>query len=193
MSPFRLSFRLSARIDRGPVGILGAPLLVPLPLLCALPFCALPFCGGPSGNMGALDFSKRFRSSSASFRLVSSASLSRSAFGMNLGFAAAASSSRFALRMSSMLGGCFLWTGLGFFVLVGAERGAMVGAPSSSGCEADIMASQVVGDGMSGLSATQDNIRRGAESDALLESARVWCCVLSTRQSKVEVMRARRR
>ena len=86
------------RIALGPVGT-DAALLDPFddaPLLwyvSTVPFAASRF----------------LRASSTSFCRFSSAMRSRSAFDKNLGFAAAASFSRFAFSMSSMLGGCFLF------------------------------------------------------------------------------------
>ena len=88
------------RIDAGPVG--GSERMA----------------RGPVGTDGALldpfvawneSVACLLRVSSTSFRRFSSAIRSRSAFERNLGFAAAASFSRFAFSMSSMLGGCFLF------------------------------------------------------------------------------------
>lgn len=84
----------ASRIDRGPTGTDDAPV------------CIDASCEGFHTAPPPLAASRLFCASSTSFRRFSSAIRSRSAFGMNLGFAAAASFSRLALRISSMLGGC---------------------------------------------------------------------------------------
>ena len=112
---------MSGRIARGPVGIEYAPSW--LPFECECPFRDAPFVL-PS------DAPLLFCASSTSFCRFSSAIRSRSAFERNFGFAAAASFSRFAFSMSSILGGCLFCEAHPFFTFFGCTND---GPSSSSG------------------------------------------------------------
>lgn len=114
MSPFLRSFRMddgpvgASRIERGPVGTNEDE-----PLWLLWPFVRLLSCECLHASLSPFEASRLFCASSTSFFRFSSAMRSLSAFGMNLGFAAAASLSRLAFNMSSILGGCLRAAGGG--------------------------------------------------------------------------------
>lgn len=124
--PWPCPFGASYLIDRGPVGTEDVPFCDPL----RVPFDVCPFCAARFPFAAASALSRLFRASSTSFCRFSSAMRSRSALERNLGFAAAASFSRFALRMSSMLGGCFFCDAHPFLTFFGSSAGP---SDSSSG------------------------------------------------------------
>lgn len=129
MSPFRCCrvdegpVGASGRMARGPVGIEDAPSWLPFECDCGCPLCDAPF-------VERFEVSLRRCASSTSLCLFSSAMRSRSALVRNFGFVAAASFSRFALSISSMLGGCFFCDAQPFFAFFGC---ASTGPSSSSG------------------------------------------------------------